>query len=517
MQYKLLFFVAVLTMLLSAVIERQLLKARSKRRASSVGARQLGQPRKLRSIIRLPFMQNKQESMQAVASAVAPPVKEASTNQSKPLSATSSEESISRQITTQLQSGWGAIKRWKARKIDILFEDARADQLRQMSLDETVLSEEQKRANRYFEFMTFSVVGAMICRVVYPPILLLIAPPSFLLSIPFYQEALNDLFVSGAVTSLFAMLYAPFNPPVLAIGFMSGWVYAYTNKIIVKAKDGTRKHLTNLMGEQPKTVWVLREGVEVEISFVDLQMDDLLVVDAGQMILVDGVIVQGEATIDQRMLTGESQPAEKGIGDSVLAATIVLAGKITIQVQKTGQETTAAQIGTMLVETADFTSAMELRGKEIADRAALPTLLLGAAALPFVGASRCLTILISGVGFNMRTIGPLSVLNYLQRAAREGILIKDGRALEQVSKVDTIVFDKTGTLTLEQPHVALIHPLRQYDEETVLAYAAAAEQRQSHPIAQAIMQAAHVRNLTLSVIIDAAYEFGFGIHVSLDV
>ena len=116
----------------------------------------------------------------------------------------------------------------------------------------------------------------------------------------------------------------------------------------------------------------------------------------------------------------------------------------------------------------------------------------------------------------MRILGPLSVLSFLQKAARQGILIKDGRALEQVSQVDTVVFDKTGTLTLEQPHVGMIHARDGYSADLVLLLAAAAERRQTHPIAKAIQAEAEQRRLEVPAVSEAAYDIGYGIRVIVD-
>ena len=101
-------------------------------------------------------------------------------------------------------------------------------------------------------------------------------------------------------------------------------------------------------------MWVLIDEVEVEIPFARLQTSDILLVQAGQMIPVDGVIIQGEAAIDQQRLTGESQPIEKGAGDPVLAATLVLSGKLQVRVEKTGEATLAAQVGDILANTIDY-------------------------------------------------------------------------------------------------------------------------------------------------------------------
>ena len=126
-----------------------------------------------------------------------------------------------------------------------------------------------------------------------------------------------------------------------------------------------------------------------------------------------------------------------------------------------------------------------------------------------------LAVLFSGIGYTMQILGPLSVLNFLQVTSRHGILIKDGRALEQIRTVETVVFDKTGTLTLERPHVGQLYPLNGVDAIGLLTYAAAAEQPQSHPIARAICQAAEAEGIALPTIADGAYQIGYGIQVTL--
>lgn len=429
------------------------------------------------------------------------------------------------QSTSRLVNGTiNTVEKITQKSSTLLFKDIRKKHLQEMSLDEDTLSEEQKMANRHFKrsCMIFASMGT--CLLVYPPLIMLHVPFFVYIGYPFYKKTLSDFFIKRKVTTdvvdsaigLGSMGYTPFNPNLLFFGATSGIIRSYTFKITAATKDGTRKNLTNLMGEQPQLVWILRGGVEVEVPFESIERDDVLVINAGQMIPVDGIIEEGIVSVDQHLLTGESQPAEKSVGDVVLAATVILSGKAFIRVEKTGEETAAAQIGQMLMQTADFTSSIELRGLEISDQMALPTLLLGGLSLPFLGVPGALTVLISGFGYNMRLLGPLSVLNYLQLMAQEGILIKDGRALEQISKVDTVVFDKTGTLTLEQPHVGAIHTCNGHDERSLLTYAAAAEHRQSHPIAKAILQAAKEQGLTLPAIDQASYEIGYGIKVRLN-
>lgn len=408
--------------------------------------------------------------------------------------------------------------------VQIVRQDKRKKHIDEMSLSHDVLSQEQIAANQHFKRSCTIFASTGLSLLIYPPLFLLHVPFFFYVALPFYKRALQDLvkkrkvstYVVDASIDLGSLAMAPFNPNVLFLGITSGLFRSFTFKVIAATKDGTRKSLAGLMGEQPQTVWVQKDDVEVQIPFEQLQCDDILVIDVGQMIPADGVIEEGMASIDQHMLTGEAQPSEKSVGDSVFAATIVLSGKLFIRVEKTGEETAAAQIGQMLMQTADFTSSIELRGEEISDRAALPTLALSALTLPMLGPTAALTMLITGFGYNMKLLGPLSVLNYLQLTALDGILIKDGRALEQIRNVDTVVFDKTGTLTLEQPHVGAIHPVNGGDVETILTYAAAAEHRQTHPIARAIIQAASEQALTLPTVSDASYQLGYGIQVVLD-
>ncbi len=417
-----------------------------------------------------------------------------------------------------------AIQRLKHRTLDLLLTDVRSEHIKEMSLEPTVLSEEQQMANQQFVFASTLLATSVVLFAVTPHLVLLMGPFYIYLNFPYYKRAYMDLIERRKVTTLTvdttlamgAILYTPINPGVIVAGAMAGWIYAYVAKVIAGAKDGTRKELTNLMGDQPRSVWMLVDGVEMYVPFDTVGMDSLLVVDAGQTVPVDGVITDGVATIDQHRLTGEAQPVERYRGDQVFAATLVLSGRIIVRVEKTGADTAAAQIGQMLTNTSDFTASVELRGQEIANRAALPTLLFGLATLPVLGADRMLAILFSRLGYNMHLIGPLSVLNYLQETAHEGILIKDGRALEQIHKVDTVVFDKTGTLTLEQPTLCAIHLCADLDETTLLTYAATAEQRQSHPIARAILQAAQERELTLPAISEATYEVGYGIHMAVE-
>jgi Cu2+-exporting ATPase len=152
----------------------------------------------------------------------------------------------------------------------------------------------------------------------------------------------------------------------------------------------------------------------------------------------------------------------------------------------------------------------------LAEKMVAPSLVVGGLALPLYGFSSAVAALSAMPGVDMYFAGPLALLNFLHVATNRGILIKDGRALELLQTVDTVIFDKTGTLTLEQPEVVQIHRCHTYSADTLLAFAAAAEAHQSHPMAQAILRAAQQRNLTIPAGDDQRYEVGFGVQIGVD-
>jgi Cu2+-exporting ATPase len=278
----------------------------------------------------------------------------------------------------------------------------------------------------------------------------------------------------------------------------------------------TRQSLTHLLGELPTRVWVLRGGEERSIPFEELLLGDILVLTAGHLVPVDGVVVEGAAIVDQHRLTGESQPVEKGAGDPVLAATLVLGGKVGVRVDKTGAETTAARIGEVLNQTVEQQEIRLADQFKSVEKYRWPTLAGGCFGLVLRGPQTGLTMLGTNFMTSQIPLRLLTLLNGLGTGAERGVLIKDGRALERLPKIDTIIFDKTGTLTLDQQQVAKIHGLPPFCETQVLAFAASTEQRQSHPIAQAIRAEATRRGVELPTMEDAVLELGLGLKAQID-
>jgi Cu2+-exporting ATPase len=293
-------------------------------------------------------------------------------------------------------------------------------------------------------------------------------------------------------------------------------LYLWALKFAAKLFQNSQQQMTEVFEQCPTTVWILVKGVEARISFNQLQVGDVAVVQAGETIPADGKIVKGMASVDQHILTGEARPVERGVGEEVFASTVILSGKIYLKVEKAGEETTVAKITQILNQTIDFKSTTQLRAEMFSEQLVKPALIAGAVALPLLGFNGALAVINAHPKNKIMFVAPLTILNYLNLASKQGILIKDGRSLELLNQVDTIVFDKTGTLTEEQPYVGAIHSCSSFSDNEILTYAAAAESKQTHPLAHAIRQAAENRKLKLPLINESEYQVGYGLTVSID-
>ena len=318
-------------------------------------------------------------------------------------------------------------------------------------------------------------------------------------------DALTSVLIIGGLAGGF------FYSMIVGAGF-----FVLVRWLTLKTEYHSKQGIVDLFGQHIRTAWLLVDGVEVEVPLDKLRVNDCIVVRGGQVIPSDCVVVEGNASVDQHILTGEAQPVEKGPGDHVFAATMVRSGRLALRVQKAGGDTIAAQIVGMLTDTREYTASLVSRADAFNDRIALPFIALGGVSVPFVGLSGGLSILAASPGYRMVFFGPLSMFTFIHMASQSGILIKDGRSLEALHDVDTVVFDKTGTLTIDQPHVARVLPCPGVGSEAVLAIAAAAESRQTHPIARAIVDAAAARGIELLPVDEASYLAGFGIEAQVD-
>lgn len=301
------------------------------------------------------------------------------------------------------------------------------------------------------------------------------------------------------------------------IASVAVFVNVLAQKLLSKITNDSRGKLIDIFRQSPEFVWILADGAEVRIPFEQIKEGDIAVVSSGEVVPADGTVVEGTASIDQHILTGEATPAEKGIGKPVFASTIVLSGRICIKVEKAGEETTVAKIGQILNRTVEFKSTVQLRSESFTDQTVLPILICSGISLPIVGPMGALAIINSHFKDKLSILGPISTLNFFRIASENAILIKDGRSLDLLDQVDTVVFDKTGTLTEEQPSVGSIYVCDDScSENDILAYAAAAECRQTHPIARALVQESEERGLSLPAADETEYQLGYGLTVSIN-
>ena len=231
--------------------------------------------------------------------------------------------------------------------------------------------------------------------------------------------------------------------------------------LVARTQDDSKRLLIQAFGKQSQFVKRWQGGQEVEISLADLRLGDVIVVHTGESVPVDGIVKAGLAMVDQHALTGESTPAEKAEGDRVFASTLAVAGKIYVEVEKAGADTASSKIAQILNDSAGHKLGSQYKGEQMADRAVVPTLALSALGLATLGPQGAVAVLNSDFGTGIRMAAPLAMLTSLALCASKGILVKDGRALELMHDIDTVLFDKTGTLTREFPDlVAIIRGLR---------------------------------------------------------
>jgi len=366
---------------------------------------------------------------------------------------------------------------------------------------------------------TVSVGLAAATRFLVPSLTPLSAAVFFYSVLPSFKNAYNVVFkekrLGVDVLDAIVVLVCLATNQVFA-GTVLAWSLSLARKLVEKTEDNSKKMLLNVFGKQPRFVWLCLDGIEVETPLEKLKVNDIIIVHTGETVPVDGEVVDGMAMIDQHTLTGESAPAEKIKGDRVLASTTVLAGKIRVSVTNAGEETTSAKLARILNDTAGYKLHSQSQGEKLADKAVVPTLALGAFGLATRGVNSAVAIVNCDLGTGIRMAAPIAMLSSLTLCAQHGILVKDGRALEVMRNVDTFLFDKTGTLTRERPEVGRVLTFGEYSEQQILQWAAAAENKFSHPIAKAILDKFESLGLPMPETDDSKYHVGYGITVGID-
>ena len=284
----------------------------------------------------------------------------------------------------------------------------------------------------------------------------------------------------------------------------------------------TSSALDSLAALLPDEAERVEGGDVVPVAPADLEVGDVVVVRPGASVPADGKIIDGSASMDESMITGESRTVRRESGDSVVAGTIATDSGLRVEITKIGDDTALAGIQKLVSEAQNSSS----RAQRIADRAAgwLFWFALGAAVVTAVvwallgspddAVVRAITVLVIACPHALGLAIPLVVAIATERAASAGVLVKDRLALESMRKVDTVLFDKTGTLTKGEPTVTAIATVNGVDEDEVLALAAAAEADSEHPLARAITGAA--QDLSVPSAADFASSPAVGVKATVD-
>src|ERR1700724_2600029 len=371
---------------------------------------------------------------------------------------------------------------------------------------------------------TASVPLAAVAQFAAPPLLPLSAALFAYTAIPSLKGAYNVLFKERrlGVDVLDSIVVAGCLATLQVFpGAILCWCLGFGRYLVRRTEDNSKKLMLGAFGKQPRYCWLVAngkpgDGVEIEVPLDRLDKGDIVVVHTGEVVPVDGIIVDGLAMLDQHALTGESMPAEKGVGDRVFASTVMVAGKMYVAVEKSGSETATARIAQILNDTAGYKLASQHRGEKLADKAVIPTLGLGGLAFATLGPTGAVAVINSDLGTGIRMAAPLAMLSTLALCAQRGVLVKDGRALDLLCEVDTVLFDKTGTLTRERPEVGRMIGANGFKPLQILGFAAAAERRFHHPIALRILQKAQESGLRLPLTDATQYKVGYGITVVID-
>ncbi|MFR5509105.1 MAG: copper-translocating P-type ATPase, partial [Clostridia bacterium] len=293
-----------------------------------------------------------------------------------------------------------------------------------------------------------------------------------------------------------------------------------------RSKGKTSEAIKKLMGLQPKTAIIMVDDKEVEVSIDEVLVGDIVVVKPGEKIPVDGKIVFGHTSIDESMLTGESMPVEKTVGDSVTGASINKNGLIRFEATKVGKDTALAQI-IKLVEDAQGTKAPIAKLADtvagyfvpavitIAVVAALLWAIIGKENTTFV-LTIFISVLVIACPCALGLATPTAIMVGTGKGAENGILIKSSVALELAHKVDTVIFDKTGTITEGKPKVTEIITYGNYEEDYILKLAASAEKGSEHPLGEAIVRYANEKNIDLINVEKFNSVTGKGINAVID-
>lgn len=390
-----------------------------------------------------------------------------------------------------------------------------------------------------------SIIDPMVNPMNFAWVQLILTVPVMLIGYKFYQVGLKNL-----------VTLSPNMDSLIAVGTLAAFVYSVYAMIQIartgdhnyamhlyfesastiltlitvgkyleaRSKGKTSEAIKKLMGLAPKTATIMRDGNQVEIPVSEVHVGDIVVVKPGEKLPVDGKIIEGITAIDEAMLTGESIPVEKSIGDLVIGASINKTGYIKYEATRVGRDTALAQI-VRLVEEAQGSKAPIAKLADTVSRYFVPTVIglailaalgwLLAGQTPTFALTIFIAVLVIACPCALGLATPTAIMVGTGKGAENGVLIKGGEALEVAHQIKTIVFDKTGTLTEGKPKVTDIMSLY-LPEDELLSLAASCEMGSEHPLGEAIVKAAQQKQLNIKDVAQFKAIPGHGIEAVVD-
>ena len=358
----------------------------------------------------------------------------------------------------------------------------------------------------------------------------LATPVQFLIGWRFYRGAfaalkhgtadMNVLVAVGTSAAYVYSVVATFAPHLVMMGGQMADVYFDTSTMIIalillgrlleaRAKGQTSEAIRRLHKLEARTARVERDGREADVPVEDVQVGDLVVVRPGEKIPVDGVVADGYSAVDESMITGESIPAGKKVGDNVIGATLNKTGSFKFRATRVGKDTVLFQIIRMVEEAQGSKAPIQRLADQVAS--VFVPVVIGIAVLTFlawyflgpqpaflVAMLNFISVLIIACPCAMGLATPTAIMVGTGKGAENGILIKGGESLESAYQVDTIVLDKTGTITKGEPSLVDVVPAGGYGPEQVLHFAASAEKGSEHPLGEAVVRGAEARKVPVS-------------------
>ena len=321
--------------------------------------------------------------------------------------------------------------------------------------------------------------------------------------------------------------YTYFDVTIVVIGFITLGKY-----LEARSKKKTGDAIEKLLNLQAKTALVIRNGKEVEVKIDEVVHGDRIIIKPGSKIPVDGLVLEGSSFVDESMVTGEPIAVEKKIGDSVVAGTINTSGSFIFEAKKVGKETLLSQIIKMVEDAQGSKAPIEALADKMSGIFVPIVLIIAFVSLivwlgvgsQFIGFSQSVSlgilsfvsILVIACPCALGLATPTAIIVGVGKGARNGILIKDAASLEHLHKVDTVVVDKTGTITLGKPTVVDIHNESKLSNDDFIRIIASLESKSEHPIAHAITQYAHDKNISLAKALNFSIIQGKGLKGVVD-